>query len=80
VVEHPAPRGARVRRAADLRLAGFLRDLWPEDRIAWFGNALFALMAIALVLVMAGRVRAAGSGGNLQSALESGRGSFDVGE
>jgi hypothetical protein len=37
-------------------------------------------MAIALVLVMAGRVRAAGSGGNLQSALESGRGSFDVGE
>lgn len=47
--------------------------LWPEDRIAWFGNGLFALMAIALVLVMAGRVRAAGSGGNPQSSRDFSR-------
>ena len=33
--------------------------LWPENRIAWFGNALFATAAIALVAVMARRVREA---------------------
>lgn len=35
---------------------------WPEDRIAWFGNVLFALMAIALVAAMVRRTRAAVNG------------------
>jgi hypothetical protein len=30
--------------------------LWPDDRIAWFGNGLFALMAVALIVWMAKRV------------------------
>jgi hypothetical protein len=38
--------------------------LWPENRIAWFGNALFALVAIALVAVMARRTFAADKRGN----------------
>jgi hypothetical protein len=38
--------------------------LWPEDRIAWFGNVLFVLVAIALVLVMARRTREAEKGEN----------------
>jgi hypothetical protein len=36
--------------------------LWPEDRIAWFGNVLFALMAIALAAAMARRTRTAENG------------------
>jgi hypothetical protein len=38
--------------------------LWPDDRIAWFGNGLFALTAVALAALMARRARAHAGGGN----------------
>ena len=52
--------------------------LRPEDRIAWFGNALFAIIAIALVAVMARRTRAADDGIRRSAAVRRGE-STDVG-
>lgn len=30
--------------------------LWPDDSLAWIGNVLFSLIAIALLIVTAKRI------------------------
>lgn len=54
--------------------------LWPEDGIAWAGNALFALAAVALVVVMAKRARAAEYGGHGQPSPARSVEPFDAGQ
>jgi hypothetical protein len=52
--------------------------LWPDDRIAWFGNGLFALMAVGLIVWMAKRT-AGGNGTDAGAAGSSHRGAAGVG-
>jgi hypothetical protein len=53
--------------------------LRPEDRVAWFGNGLFALIAIALAAVMARRTRSHAGGGSGRSVPPPGGEPSDVG-